>query len=148
MAAPFFLDTNIVVYAHDARDSKKQRVAQGILKDALLNGTGVISSQVVQEFCNVMLRPDQPFMREGDLADVLSQIMAPLMRQRPSLDFYLKAIRLFIGNSLSYYDALIVQAALDLGCKTLYSEDLQTGHQYGELTVVNPFQEDGHEMIR
>lgn len=139
MAAPAFLDTDVIVYAYDARDLKKQRVAQGLLKDAVLNGAGVISSQVVQEFCNVMLRHNPPFMKERDLYDIVAQIMAPLMQHRPSTDYYLHSIQLHIHGSLSFYDALIIQAAIDLGCTTLYSEDLQAGHRYDRVTVSNPF---------
>lgn len=139
MAATLFLDTNVVVYAYDGRDLKKKRVAQRILKDAVVNGVGVISTQVIQEFCNVMLRHNPPFMRERDLHDVLTQNLAPLVQHRPSIDFYLQAMQLFTSNSLSFYDALIIQAALDLECKTLYSEDLQAGKHYGKLVVVNPF---------
>src|SRR6266536_850535 len=139
MASPFFLDTNIVVYAYDHRDQRKQQVARGILRDAVVNGAGVISSQVVQEFCNVMLRLRPPFIREDNLREILQQILAPLIQHLHSADFYLRAIRLYTDESLSFYDALIVQAALDIECTILYSEDLQAGRRFGGLVVVDPF---------
>jgi len=139
MAAPAFLDTNIIVYAHDGRDSKKQQIARSLLKAAVVSGTGVVSTQVMQEFCNVMLRGRPPFMTQAELSLVVTRNIEPLVKHRPSVDFYLRSIQLYTDNSLSFYDAIIIQAALDLGCQTLYSEDLQAGQRFGNLEVKNPF---------
>lgn len=139
MTKTAFVDTNVVVYAHDARDLRKQRIAQDLLEDLSIHSRGVVSSQVVQEFCNVMLRGEQPFMVMTDLKTVLTEVLFPLMNHTPDPSFYESVLNLHNRYSLDYYDALIVQAAIDLGCDILYSEDLQDGQQFGKLTVINPF---------
>jgi len=139
MTKTAFVDTNVVVYAHDARDLRKQRIAQDLLEDLSIHSQAVVSSQVVQEFCHVMLRGERPFMVMTDLRTVLSEVLFPLMNHNPAPSFYESALDLHNRYSLGYYDALIVQAAIDLGCDTLYSEDLQDGQKFGKLTVINPF---------
>lgn len=135
-----FFDTNVIVYAHDRRDSAKHAVADALLRQHVVAGTVVISSQVVQEFCHVAMGKGRTSLRDTDMQDVLARILFPIMRHVPSQPFYIRALELFQRYQLSWYDALIVQAALDLSCDTLYSEDLQAGQQFGELTVVNPFE--------
>lgn len=132
-----FFDTNVIVYAHDARELGKQQQARQLLKKHTTAGTAVVSSQVVQEFCQAMLRKQG--MTSNDLELILNELLLPMMRHTPNDLFYRQALQLFSTESISYYDALIVQAALELGCTTLYSEDLQDGRRYGSLTVVNPF---------
>lgn len=139
MAKTAFFDTNIVVYAHDARDLRKQRVAQGLLEDLAIHNRAVISSQVVQEFCQVMLRGERPFMAMTDLKVVLGEVLLPLMFHSPDPGFYESALDLYNRYALGFYDALIVQAAIGLNCDILYSEDLQDGQQFGKLKIVNPF---------
>lgn len=139
MGKPFFLDTNILIYTQDLRDLNKQKVADDLVQKALATGEGVISSQVVQEFCNVAATKYKQTMTPQDLKEYLRVTLNKLWRHVPSQDFYYRTIELFGQNSLSFYDALIVQAAIDLGCKTLYSEDMQNGSNYGELRVKNPF---------
>ena len=139
MTKAAFVDTNVVIYAHDARDLRKQRIAQDLLEDLSIHSQAVVSSQVVQEFCHVMLRGERPLMVMTDLKTVLSEVLFPLMNHTPDPSFYESALDLHNRYSLGYYDALIVQSAIDLGCDTLYSEDLQAGQKFGKLTVINPF---------
>ncbi|HUD06590.1 MAG TPA: PIN domain-containing protein [Candidatus Saccharimonadales bacterium] len=139
MAQAFFLDTNIFVYAQDRDNSPKQKIANKLIREALNNSQGVISSQVVQEFCNVAVSKFSQSMKTSDLKEYLRVTLSRLWQHVPSLDFYYRAVELFERDSLSFYDALIVQAAIDLGCDRLYSEDLQSGRKFGNLTIVNPF---------
>ncbi len=133
-----FIDTNIFVYSQDGRDSTKQQQAAALLRKLRIDGTGVISSQVIQEFCNVALKSDIQLPKHL-LKDILESVLFPLLGHTPSIVFYENALDLQQTHQLSYYDALIVQAAIDLGCTTLYSEDLQHGQKYGGLTIQNPF---------
>lgn len=135
----FLLDTNMVVYAVDPTDKRKHDIAKLLLAQAAQASKGAISSQVAQEFCNVMLKKFTTTIRAVDLSPLLDEILLPLWQHVPSPDFYKRSIRLCQEKQLSLYDALIVQAALDLGCTELYSEDLQTGQKFGKLTVVDPF---------
>lgn len=138
MTAPTFIDTNILVYAYDGREPAKQEQAVALL-DSVVAAQGVISTQVVAEFCNVMLTKRGVTMRPADLVTVLDAVLKPMVAHTPDAAFYGRAVALFNTHNVSFYDALIIQAALDLGCQTLYSEDLQAGQTFGDLTVVNPF---------
>jgi predicted nucleic acid-binding protein len=133
-----FFDTNILVYAYDRRLPNKQKIAQALVRHNLDNGLGVISTQVVQEFCNVTLTKIRN-VDGAELKVVIQSVLSAFLAHWPSQDFYLRAIDLYNSASISFYDALIVQAAIDLDCTVLYSEDLQSGQKFGKLTVVNPF---------
>lgn len=142
MAGTFFLDTNIFVYAYGGLDSgqddEKQKAALHLIRRAH-SEDGAISSQVVQEFCNVMLTKfEKPVLAE-DADKLLQAVLKPIWRHAPNMEFYRRAVRLRAANQLNFYDALIIQAALDLDCRVLYSEDLQTGRRFGKLVVKNPF---------
>ncbi|HTE22547.1 MAG TPA: PIN domain-containing protein [Candidatus Limnocylindria bacterium] len=135
----YFLDTNILIYALDPRDKVKQSTANTLIRDALRSGRGCISSQVVQEFCNIATGKFKKTTLDLDLESILNTFMRRLLKHTPDIYFYNSAVALHAGHSLSFYDALIVQAAIDLNCAILYSEDLQDGRKYGGLTVKNPF---------
>jgi predicted nucleic acid-binding protein len=139
MSQTFFLDTNIFIYAQDSTDLTKQKIANNLIREALISSQGVISSQVVQEFCNVASSKYAQSIKTHDLKEYLRVTLGRLWQHVPSLDFYYRAVELFERDTLSFYDALIIQAALDLGCHKLYSEDLQSGRKFGNLVIVNPF---------
>ncbi len=138
MAVRAFIDTNILVYAYDDRDAGKQSMARELLANAVMDKNIVLSSQVVQEFCHVLMHKLK-VVEPRIMGEVIDDVLSPLTQHIPSPEFFLRAIKLYEAYSLSFYDSLIVQAALDLGCDTLYSEDLQTGQKFDGLVVVNPF---------
>ena len=76
---------------------------------------------------------------EHDMRRYLESVLAPLFRVQPSLRLYRASLDIQSRYRFAYYDALIVAAALDAGCATLYSEDLQDGQRIDGLTVVDPF---------
>jgi predicted nucleic acid-binding protein len=92
---------------------------------------------VLQELCNVFL--GKLSVKPEELVDIIDSLLGDLVAHTPSVPYYERAIGLKKRYGLSFYDALIVQAAIDLGCETLYSEDLQDGQKFGTLTVTNPF---------
>ena len=141
MTEPIFLDTNVLVYLYDRRDPRKQKQAEKLLFETLSQKNVVISSQVVVEFCNVMLTKKGTIMRDTDLKEVLLHVLNPKLAHMPSIDFYDRSVQLFVKGSINFYDALIVQAAIDLNCDVIYSEDLQNGQKFGKLEVINPFKE-------
>ncbi len=138
MAAPSFVDTNIFVYAQDGRDKDKRETAAQLLRNLTTQGSGVISTQVVQELCSICLKPEIN-LPHSELLMILRAALYPMLKHTPNFEFYTRALRLQAEESLSFYDALIVQAAIDLGCQTLYSEDLPAGQTYGGVTAVDPF---------
>lgn len=146
MDSPAFVDTNIFVYAHDQTDPHKARVARQLLIELTDSNTGRISTQVIQEFCNVALRKSATPLRPADVRNIVRELLTPLLSHQPDASFYNRVLETYERYSISFYDAAIIQAANDLHCAILYSEDLQAGAQYGDVRVVNPFaQTPGHQ---
>ncbi|HMN77136.1 MAG TPA: PIN domain-containing protein [Burkholderiaceae bacterium] len=134
-----FLDTNVFVYLFDEADAAKHAVARTLVADALSNGTGAISFQVVQEALNVLTRKLEVIARAADAEDFMQHTLQPLWRVQPSPSLYAAAMRIQQRQEFGFYDSLIVAAALESGCTRLLSEDLQHGQRIGKLRIENPF---------
>jgi predicted nucleic acid-binding protein len=126
-----FFDTNILVYAQQTGGKADQA-------RALFAGSGKISVQVLNEFTSVSRRKQRKDWREiaEAISDVLTTVDPPLAI---TLDMHTAARTLAENHQLSFYDALIIASAIEAGCDTLYSEDLQHGRNIGGLAIVNPF---------
>jgi predicted nucleic acid-binding protein len=135
----FFLDTNILVYALDETSPAKQKIAAQLVREAILSGRGVISIQVVQEFLNVALTKFKQPMTVEECRGHIRNVLEPLCAYFPSISTMDHSLRVTEETGYHLYDALIVTAAIESGCRTLYSEDLQHGRQLRGLTIVNPF---------
>ncbi len=130
------LDTNILVYADAADDPTRQRRAIELIKALRSTGEAVLSTQVLQEYVNVALRKlrlPQALIRER-LAFYRRFDTVPA-----SADLIAGALDLHVLYSLSFYDALIVQAAVVSGCQRVLSEDMQHGATYRGVQIENPF---------
>lgn len=126
-----FFDTNVLVYAFS--DGPKRQPA----REALAAG-GVISAQVLNEFTNVSRRKQKREWAEIEAA--LAVVRARFPKVVPlTAETHAAALVIARDHGLAFYDALIVAAALEAGCDTLYSEDLQDGRAIGGLTIRNPF---------
>jgi len=139
MSDRFFLDTNIFVYSFDHSAAAKARKAAQLIRKALTTRKGIVSYQVVQEFYNVALRRFAQPMRQGDAEQYLATVFRPLLAIHSSQALYSEALRLQSQASLSWYDSIIVSAAIQAQCDVLFSEDLQHGQRFGSLRVTNPF---------
>jgi predicted nucleic acid-binding protein len=131
-----FFDTNVLIYRIDHRDPIKQDIARRLVWDAMVQGVATISTQSLQEFYNaatrrIGLHPDEA----RKVAEHYSQ--ARIVQLKPPLIF--AAMTRHAAGGFSFWDALIVEAALAGGASTLYSEDMQDGLQIGTLTIRNPF---------
>ncbi len=135
----FFLDTNIFVYSFDHAAPVKQRLAQRLIQDALQTQRGVVSSQVVQEFLNVALRKFSQPMTIPEVREYVDTVFVPLCRHYPTIAFYRQALLIREETGYSLYDSLIATAAIESGCQTLFSEDMQDGRFLQGLEIVNPF---------
>lgn len=138
MNAEFFLDTNVLIYAFTGQDAGK-KICSRELHELALGGHGIISFQVVQEFLNTAQKKFATQFKEDDLREFLDKALWPLCEILPSRELYEQAIALRGEMGLSFYDSLIVAAALAGGCTTLFSEDLQTGRKIRGLEIKNPF---------
>ena len=136
-----FVDTNVVVYALTDQDPHKQAIAQRLLAE---RGAARprLSAQVLAETCSVLTRKLR-WAPDDALAAVtlLKQLRVVALTPETQLD----ALRLAVEHRLSGWDAMVVQAALQAGCDTLFSEDLQPGRRFGSLEVVNPFAPQARE---
>lgn len=133
MAKAFF-DTNVLLYLLSADEAKANRA-----EDVVAEG-GTISAQVLNEFAAVAGR--KLGMSVAEIRDALGPIRALCPVVPLTADTHDQALRLRERYGYAFYDALIVSAALEAGCDTLYSEDLQDGQVVdGVLTIVDPFRQ-------
>jgi predicted nucleic acid-binding protein len=139
MSDSFFLDTNVLVYSFDPAEPAKSLRAKALIREALGSGKGVVSYQVVQEFLNVALRKFLRPMSTLEAEQYLLITLVPLLAVQSSRSLFARALRLSRDFSVSWYDSLIVAAALEARCSILYSEDFQHGQKFSDLRVVNPF---------
>jgi predicted nucleic acid-binding protein len=136
MTGEVFLDTNVLLYACSAarEDAAKRKVAE----DLILQGSFALSAQVLQEFIANALRKPRLGISEANMDAALE--MAGMVRVQPiTHELVVSAVILRRRYSLSHWDATIIAAAAELGCGTVYSEDISDGQDYGGVRVVNPF---------
>ena len=139
MSAETFFDTNILVYMIDTADAAKQNAAGALVRSSMASEAGCISWQVVQEFLNVATHKLKPGLSASLTQEYFDEFLVPLCTVWPSAPIFLRALDIKSKHKLHFYDSLIVSGALEAGCKTLYSEDLQAGRKFGDLKIVNPF---------
>lgn len=137
-AKKFFLDTNVIVYTFDQSAPQKQKIAQHLLEQTL-SGQGCISYQVIQEFTNLALRKFSPTMTTSEAQRYLENVLLPICEFYPTEKFYQRGLSIQERWRFSWYDSLIITAALEIGCDVLYSEDMQHGQKIETLTILNPF---------
>ena len=135
----FFLDTNVFVYSFDQTAPAKARRAWQLIGTAVETRKGIVSCQVVQEFFNVALRRFAQPMAIADAEQYLFTVFRPLLAIHSSPALYGEGLRLSHQLRLSWYDSLIVAAAIEGHCRVLYSEDLQSGQRIADLEIKNPF---------
>jgi predicted nucleic acid-binding protein len=137
-----FVDTNILVYAHDESATDKRDQARALVEQLWESRDGCLSVQVLQEFfvtvTRKIARPLSP--------ETAKEIITDLSRwyvHAPAADDVLAAISIHQDTGISFWDAMIVRSAAEIGCTVLYSEDLNTGQEYTGVRVENPFQPPG-----
>ena len=134
-----FIDTNVVVYASDPSDSRKNELAVEILADAFDNDQYVISSQVLNEFVNTALNK----LKKSDEEVVGHLRLLKTMRVVPvSAEWLERAVEIRSRYDLQFYDSLLLAAAEALGCDKFLTEDLNDGQMYGSVKAVNPFKQN------
>lgn len=138
MTERVFLDTNILVYLFDRDAPAKQRAVREFLQHLPTAEDVVISTQVLQEFYVTVTRKLTVPVKPETAAQAVNDLSTwPVVQVDPSL--ILSAIARSQSEHLSFWDALIVEAALAGEAHRLYSEDLQDGRTLDGLRVVNPF---------
>jgi len=135
----FFIDTNIIVYIFDKNNKDKQEKAQNILRQAIDSLNGIISFQVVQEFCSVALSKFEVPLSTSDCRIFINKFLYPLCYIFPTLELYNKAIDIKETTNYGFYDCLIIASALEGDCTVLYSENFKNHEEIGKMKIVNPF---------
>jgi predicted nucleic acid-binding protein len=138
-----FLDTNVLLYAHDQSAGEKQQRAGSIVAALWESGNGCLSVQVLQEFyVNITQKVAQRLEKATAL-----QLVADLACWRihvPDAADVLKAIDIQLAYKISFWDAMIIRSTQAMRCQTLWTEDLQTGQTIAGVRVVNPFALQGN----
>jgi predicted nucleic acid-binding protein len=140
MIAAYFIDTNVLLYAasNAPADQAKGQIARGLLTQPDIG----FSAQVLQEFYAAAIAKRHLQMTHDEAVAVL-QSMAAFPVWPISRGLVLEAIEAKARFGISYWDAAIVTAARQMGCRLVYSEDLNAGQSYNGVTVVNPFAASG-----
>lgn len=133
-----FVDTNILLYAYDHTEPEKQARAAELLADLWQRRVGCLSLQVLQEF---FVNATRKLSRPLEVADARQIVhdYALWIVHVPNTSALIAAIDLHERYQVSFWDAMILQSALELGCSTVWSEDLNPGQAFASLTVRNPF---------
>ncbi len=139
MSVEYFLDTNLFIYQLEALDEDKSATANRIIRRGIETKNACISFQVVQECLNIALRKAEIPLDAEQMKMHLETVLAPLWKVSPSLSLYRRGMGIQSRYQYSFYDSLIIAAALDVGCSRLYSEDFQHGQRIESLTIENPF---------
>jgi len=133
-----FVDTNVLVYAHDTAAGAKHERARELVQDLWRDRSGVLSTQVLQELCvNLRKKAGRPVdLRTA--REIITDYLAWELHVNTGADI-LEALELEERYQISFWDALVIQAAGAAGANVLYSEDLSDGQEYGSVRVINPF---------
>jgi predicted nucleic acid-binding protein len=130
-----FIDTNIIVYANDARDPVKQKKAIEIIKSIMINKNGTISTQVLQEYAFVALLK---LKQSQDVVLRQLKLLESLEVVNQSADQIRRAVEIRALYKIGFWDACIISNAENSNCTAIYSEDLNTGQFYSGMQIVNP----------
>jgi len=136
MATRSFIDTNVLIYAEASDVPQKQRAALSLLKSLYDDNAGVLSTQVLQEYCNVALKklklPPQYVRSQLDMYEQFEVVQVTPSIIRAGLDLH--QIR-----SVSFFDAIVLASAHAAGCNVIWTEDMNAGEVVNGVCISNPF---------
>ena len=135
-----FIDTNVLVYAEASDAPYKQRSALDLLQRLYEQGLGVVSTQILQEYCNVALKklrlPAQHVRSQLDLYEQFEVVQVTPAIIRAGLDLHQT-------RSVAFFDAIALASARAAGCSVLWSEDMNAGEVVNGVRISNPFSSPG-----
>lgn len=136
MADRSFIDTNVLIYAEASDAPLKQRAALALLKGLYEESQGVLSTQVLQEYCNVALKklklPAQYVRLQLDLYEQFEIVQVTPAIIRVGLDLHQT-------RNLAFFDAIVLASAHASGCNVIWTEDMNAGEVVNGVTISNPF---------
>ncbi|HEV2422042.1 MAG TPA: PIN domain-containing protein [Candidatus Acidoferrales bacterium] len=138
MSDKYFVDTNILMYAHDVSAGAKHERAKALVEELWRDRSGVISTQVLQELAvNLRRKADRPLHAKATREIIRDYLAWQIVVN--GAESILEALDIEAKFRISFWDALVIHAAQAAGADVLYSEDLSHGQVYGTARVVNPF---------
>ena len=142
MSDRYFVDTNILMYAHDAAAGEKHARAKALVEELWESRSGVVSTQVLQELAVNLRRKAKKPLDAKATRDIVSDYLAwqVVLNNGESI---LEALDIETRHHVSFWDALVIHAAHAAGAEILYTEDLSDGQRYGGVQVTNPFKTPG-----
>ena len=139
MKNKIFVDSNIWIYLFTSDDVAKNELARNFIADSTAKGNiFVITYQVINEVCAVLKRKKK--FNEGEIQFIIDTMLELCVMQDFSREILIKASILRDKMLVSYWDSIIITAAIESGCKLLTSEDLQNGQKIQGIVVVNIFE--------
>jgi predicted nucleic acid-binding protein len=135
-----FVDTNVLVYAHDLDAGEKHEIAAGIISDLWESGNGVISTQVLQELYVTLTKKVPSPPKKSQVRRILNNYLAWELAVNNG-ETILQASEIEESHNISFWDALIVSAAYSKNAAILLTEDLNEGQLIEGITIVNPFRQ-------
>jgi predicted nucleic acid-binding protein len=137
MADKFFVDTNILLYAHDPSAGLKHHRARQVIERLWDTGEGVLSTQVLQELCVNLRRKVARPLPVDEIRRLIQDYFSWEIVVNTA-ESVIQALEIEVRYKISYWDALVLQAAESAGAAVLYSEDLADRQRYGVIQVLNP----------
>src|SRR5713226_1897713 len=137
MSAKCFVDTNILIYAHDPSDGVRQNLARTLINGLWQTGGGVLSTQVLQEFCVNARRKASRALSVDETRREIEDYLRWEIVVNTAMSI-VRALEIEVRFNISFWDAMIIQAAQSAGATVLYSEDLSDGQKYGGVRVIDP----------
>jgi predicted nucleic acid-binding protein len=136
MTTRSFIDTNVLIYAEASDEPLKQRAAIALLKSLFLDGQGVLSTQILQEYCNVALKKlklsAQHVRAQLDLYEQFEIVQVTPAIIHAGLDLHQT-------RSISFFDAVVLASAHASGCEVIWTEDMNTAEVINGVRIANPF---------
>ena len=139
MSDRVFLDSNILIYTVDERNSQKQNKARSLIDNLVEKKTAQISTQTLQEFFNVVTK--KLSCPKEEAKEFIENYSKALPVHKNSVSDILHAIEISIKTQFTFWDSLIISAAISENCNILYSEDLNDGQIVEGVAIINPFKE-------
>lgn len=134
-----YVDTNVLVYAHDTSAGEKHSRAKALVEKLWQSpGSGCLSIQVLQEFYVTVTQKIQKPLKPQTAAQIV-EYLSNWHVHTPGCDDLLEAVKIQQRYEISFWDAMIIRSAEALNCQTIWSEDFSAGQFYGDVKVENPF---------
>jgi predicted nucleic acid-binding protein len=138
MSVKAFFDTNVLVYAFDKNEPEKQAIAKRLIRQFGGDGQAILSTQVLQELYVTLGKMGKQSLPAEEVEEIVNDFAEYPLVQVDKMVIS-NAMKRHQSEAFSFWDSLIVEAALQAGCQILFSEDMQDGRQIGALVIQNPF---------